>query len=296
MLRGGRKGMHLILVLVGTVLAFAGALLVLYAVPVIDVAAAALFISGIFAIVGALILFALAVLARGIDRIAERLEVQPSSAPSVPPVATVAREEVAPRAARSEPTPIAAASPAAPPAEPVARTEKRPSALSAWLNRASPAVAGKKMPPVVALEPPAAKADAPPPAWAAEEPPPPPPLVAPAPVEPTIVAPPIAAAPPPAPPPPAPAQPSPPPLAPTPPAVAPAPAAPIIPRVATPVRPVLPPAPAPASPAATVYKSGVIDGMAYTLFMDGAIEAELPQGWVRFASVEELQKYLTSRG
>ena len=45
----------------------------------------------------------------------------------------------------------------------------------------------------------------------------------------------------------------------------------------------------------TVYKSGVIDGMAYTLFMDGSIEAELPQGKVKFASIDELQKYLTTR-
>lgn len=61
--------------------------------------------------------------------------------------------------------------------------------------------------------------------------------------------------------------------------------------------PVARPAPrAPAPPAeATVYKSGVIDGMAYTLFMDGSIEAELPQGRVRFASIDELQQYLTNR-
>ena len=49
------------------------------------------------------------------------------------------------------------------------------------------------------------------------------------------------------------------------------------------------------TPETTVYKSGVIDGMAYTLFMDGSIEAELPQGKVKFASVDELQKYLTTR-
>ena len=44
----------------------------------------------------------------------------------------------------------------------------------------------------------------------------------------------------------------------------------------------------------TVYKSGVIDGMAYSLYMDGSIEAELPQGRVKFASIDELQKYLTT--
>ena len=48
------------------------------------------------------------------------------------------------------------------------------------------------------------------------------------------------------------------------------------------------------APETTVYKSGVIDGMAYSLFMDGSIEAELPQGRVKFASIDELQKYLTT--
>lgn len=283
--------MHLILVLVGAVLAFAGALLVLYAVPVIDAAAAALFTSGIFAIVGALILFALAVLARGIDRIAERLEIQPLS---VPPVATVTREELAPRAVRAEGPSAAAAAPlpavtAMPPPEPAARVlPKRPSVLSSWLNRASPAANGRKPPPVaqVASEPPMLQADATPPDIPDE-----PPLAAPAPVEPAIVAPPLVAAPPPPPsPPPPPPAPPPPPQ----PVAAPPPPTPIIPRVVTPAARPVPP-PAPASPATTVYKSGVIDGMAYTLFMDGAIEAELPQGRVRFASVDELQKYLTNR-
>jgi hypothetical protein len=73
-------------------------------------------------------------------------------------------------------------------------------------------------------------------------------------------------------------------------------AAPPAPKPPAPLRPpVRPAAPAATTPDATVYKSGVIDGMAYTLFMDGSIEAELPQGKVRFASVDELQKYLTAR-
>jgi hypothetical protein len=37
-----------------------------------------------------------------------------------------------------------------------------------------------------------------------------------------------------------------------------------------------------------------IDGIAYSLFMDGSIAAELPQGKVKFASVDELQ-VLTTR-
>jgi hypothetical protein len=41
-----------------------------------------------------------------------------------------------------------------------------------------------------------------------------------------------------------------------------------------------------------ILKSGVIDGMAYTLYTDGSIEAELPQGTMRFGSIEELRAHL----
>ena len=41
-----------------------------------------------------------------------------------------------------------------------------------------------------------------------------------------------------------------------------------------------------------ILKSGVIDGMGYTLYADGSIEAELPQGTVRFASVDALRAHL----
>jgi hypothetical protein len=47
--------------------------------------------------------------------------------------------------------------------------------------------------------------------------------------------------------------------------------------------------------AVRIFKSGVIDGMAYTLYTDGSIEAELPQGTVKFASIDELRAYLTAR-
>ena len=43
---------------------------------------------------------------------------------------------------------------------------------------------------------------------------------------------------------------------------------------------------------AAVLKSGVVDGMAYTLYVDGSIEAELPQGTLRFASIDELRSHL----
>jgi hypothetical protein len=52
------------------------------------------------------------------------------------------------------------------------------------------------------------------------------------------------------------------------------------------------PAPAAGSQSATILKSGVINGMAYTLYTDGSIEAELPQGTLRFGSLDELRDYL----
>jgi hypothetical protein len=71
------------------------------------------------------------------------------------------------------------------------------------------------------------------------------------------------------------------------------------PSVATPPPPAAPAARSAPKPAAaqngaanTVYRSGVIDGMAYTLFMDGSIQAELPQGTVKFGNIDDLQKYL----
>jgi hypothetical protein len=57
------------------------------------------------------------------------------------------------------------------------------------------------------------------------------------------------------------------------------------------------PAPKPAperGPA--ILKSGVIDGMPYTLYADGSIEAELPQGTVKFASVDALRAHLEKQG
>jgi hypothetical protein len=46
----------------------------------------------------------------------------------------------------------------------------------------------------------------------------------------------------------------------------------------------------------TVVRSGIIHGMAYTLYADGSIEAELPIGTVRFASIEELQDHVNHTG
>jgi len=46
------------------------------------------------------------------------------------------------------------------------------------------------------------------------------------------------------------------------------------------------------SPAETIVKSGVVDGMAYSLYADGSIEAQMPEGMIRFASIEELRVHL----
>lgn len=55
-----------------------------------------------------------------------------------------------------------------------------------------------------------------------------------------------------------------------------------------------PPAPADA-PQVTVLKSGVVDGMAYSLYSDGSIEAQMPEGMMRFASIDELRAHLDQR-
>ena len=48
-------------------------------------------------------------------------------------------------------------------------------------------------------------------------------------------------------------------------------------------------------PAVTVLKSGVVDGMAYSLYSDGSIEAQMPEGMMRFASLDELRAHLDQR-
>ena len=48
-------------------------------------------------------------------------------------------------------------------------------------------------------------------------------------------------------------------------------------------------------PSVTVIKSGVVDGMAYSLYSDGSIEAQMPEGMMRFASIDELRAHLDQR-
>jgi hypothetical protein len=57
------------------------------------------------------------------------------------------------------------------------------------------------------------------------------------------------------------------------------------------------PPPAAATPsepprAVAILKSGVVDGMAYTLYADGSIEAQLPAGTLRFGSIAELREHI----
>lgn len=48
-------------------------------------------------------------------------------------------------------------------------------------------------------------------------------------------------------------------------------------------------------PPVTVLKSGVVDGMAYSLYSDGSIEAQMPEGMMRFGSIDELRAHLEQR-
>jgi hypothetical protein len=57
---------------------------------------------------------------------------------------------------------------------------------------------------------------------------------------------------------------------------------------------VVAPAAAPAAPP-SVLKSGVVDGMAYTLYSDGSVEAELPVGIVHFASISEWRAHMQAQ-
>lgn len=45
---------------------------------------------------------------------------------------------------------------------------------------------------------------------------------------------------------------------------------------------------------ASILKSGVVEGMAYTLYSDGSIEARLPQGTLRFGSIAALRNHIES--
>ena len=56
-----------------------------------------------------------------------------------------------------------------------------------------------------------------------------------------------------------------------------------------------PPARSDEGGAVTVLKSGIVDGMAYSLYSDGSIEAQMPEGMMRFASIDALRAHLDQR-
>ena len=65
----------------------------------------------------------------------------------------------------------------------------------------------------------------------------------------------------------------------------------------------VPPSPSPHAPAmpeaaaaVSILKSGVVEGMAYTLYSDGSIEAQLPGGTLRFGSIAELRNHIEQNG
>jgi hypothetical protein len=64
---------------------------------------------------------------------------------------------------------------------------------------------------------------------------------------------------------------------------------------AAPERTAPPSPPSEPQPGVTVLKSGVVDGMAYSLYSDGSIEAQMPEGLMRFASLDELTAHIDRR-
>jgi hypothetical protein len=242
--------MHAILLVIGAFMAIVGVVLIRYGVPLDEYGNSPLLMSGMVALVGGLLLFALFLVVRSLNRIAERLEIQPMP---LPPIADISRTDPPPRptaplpppALRPEPVPLPAApeapeprvepriempaAPRKPPAPP------KPSLLGGLFGGKAkkPLVVGRNAP----AQDEAARVD----------------------LDPLTTVP-----------------------------------EPAMPRPATAGNGAAPP-PTAAPAGAAVYKSGVIDGMAYTLYVDGSIEAELPQGTIRFASVEALQTYLAGR-
>jgi hypothetical protein len=54
----------------------------------------------------------------------------------------------------------------------------------------------------------------------------------------------------------------------------------------------VPSCPSNPSGAISVLKSGIVNGMPYTLYSDGSIEAQLAEGTLRFGSITELRNHI----
>lgn len=68
-------------------------------------------------------------------------------------------------------------------------------------------------------------------------------------------------------------------------------------QAAEPAPSAMPPAaPTQTSVGLSILKSGMVEGMAYTLYSDGSIEAQLPGGTLRFRSITELRSHIEQNG
>jgi hypothetical protein len=256
--------MHVILLALGLVICVAGLVLIGLGIPNNAAAPGTLIIAGTVAAVGGLILTGLASAIRQLRRIAQLLEARPlpralGPEPAEPRAPVSAPPVEPPLATESEPPPAAVPAP-----EPVhiADEDRRFRAGERSLRMVTEETSSVPEPDQHDLPEPAA-----------EPPPPdrtPPPI--PPPAKMTFDA-------------------------------------PWTEERAADARPERPPASAPMTPTygsdfhataepaegVRIFKSGVIDGMAYTLYTDGSIEAELAQGTVKFASIDELRAYLAAR-
>jgi hypothetical protein len=253
--------MHLVLLVLGILLAALGASMVAWGIPIHEFGLGnTLIVGGMTALVGGLLLVGLALAVRQLRRIAETLDLQPmawnagateATVRRIPPVLSPVPDAEKTEEER-EPEP-AAPEPPARSAEPVAMPAPRRS-LRDWIERGGPrTVPPEEIPqpaPVRPPEPARSRVDLSALARMPEEP-----------IE--------AARPEPAPP----------------------------KRSFLSRRTSRPTQAEPSSNEAEVrvYKSGVVDGMSYTLYTDGSIDAELPEGTVRFGSIDELRAHLTAR-
>jgi hypothetical protein len=313
----------LLLFVVGAIVAVAGLGAIGYGIPVREFSFGnTLIVAGTIAVAGGLIVIGIGAVVGHLRRIGEMLAARPSagadsshetfeppaSAYAPPPPGRIPfPSRPQPAAVREPPPPMPPAMPPPmqPPAPPAAPVEDHPAAAAAPMlqNPDRPAVAVEELEVAetehVSLSP---QQPVPPPAPVnqhelAPPPPPPPPrnnISAPPIAEPEFEVPAwLSAPPPPAPPPPPrapqttnfdamwPSEPRP-------------VKRPVVEEPKPEPKPELapPPAPEPPSEPVAILKSGVVDGMGYTLYVDGSIEAELPQGTLRFASINELRDHL----
>jgi hypothetical protein len=253
--------MHVILLALGLLAGVAGVALIGTDLPLSPATLGnTLVIAGTVAIVGSLILIGLASAVRQLRRIAQALEARPLARAAGAEAAEPApRVEVPVRAPAFEPRLDAAAELSAPPAEPpVQPVAEAPQAVP------PPAAPAAEAPVPVAAAPPVLP----------PSPPSPPPPLAPEKVFEAVWS----------------GEPA---GRPREGVVAAATSATVVEVSAVEERAAEPSAPG-AEPV-RIFKSGVIDGMAYTLYTDGSIEAELAQGTVKFASIDELRAYLAAR-